>query len=172
MRTENVVVTAYQHQWKQDFETIRQRIETAIGPWILSVEHVGSTAVEGLSAKPIIDIDVVMADEADFPKIVTSLARLGYEHEGDLGIKGREAFRYNSRPDWPEHHLYVCPAHSKELHRHLTFRDYLRTHPEAVERYSLVKEAAATAFPHDIDAYMARKSTCIAEFYRACGLET
>lgn len=170
MRTEKVVVTPYQPRWKKDFEQIKQTITEAIGPWIVAIEHVGSTAVEGLSAKPIIDIDAVMANQADFLKIVDVLAQLGYQHEGNLGIEGREAFSYDRRQDWPDHHLYLCSADSKELYRHLTFRDYLRTHPDAVVRYSQVKEEVAAKFPNDIDAYMAYKSSCIGCLYQECGL--
>ncbi|MGT2754965.1 GrpB family protein [Streptococcus ovis] len=171
MRTEKVIVLPYQSSWKEDFLQLKQMIDALVGPWILSIEHVGSTAVEGLSAKPIIDIDVVMSDEAALGQIVQKLAEVGYQHEGNLGIEGREAFRYEPRTDWPLHHLYVCSPDSQELHRHLTFRNYLRMHPEAVKEYSLVKERAATQFPSDIDGYMASKASCIEKMYHACGLE-
>ena len=68
------------------------------------------------------------------------------------------------------HHLYVCPADSEELHRHLVFRDFLRTHPEAVARYSACKEDAARRFPEDIEGYMACKGPCIEALYKLCGL--
>ena len=68
------------------------------------------------------------------------------------------------------HHLYVCPRQSPELHRHLTFRDYLRAHPEAAERYGAVKEEAARLYPDDIGQYCKHKAPCIEELYRCCGL--
>ena len=68
------------------------------------------------------------------------------------------------------HHLYVCPQSSDELHRHITFRDFLRSHADAVKKYSEVKETAAKLFPYDIDKYINYKSPCIEELYRQCGL--
>ena len=66
---------------------------------------------------------------------------------------------------------YVCPKYSEELHRHITFRDFLRSNPEAVKKYSLIKEKAAELFPHDIDGYIEYKSPCIEELYKECGLK-
>lgn len=170
MKTKQVIVVPYNPQWKSDFEKIRSEIEDALGSLILRVEHVGSTSVEGLSAKPCIDLDVVIRDYSVFDAVAEKLSAIGYIHEGDLGIPQREAFQYLHKPHLQTHHLYVCPAASAELHRHTTFRDYLRTHPEAVMRYGSVKEEAARRFPRDIDGYIAYKAPCIADLYRQCGL--
>ena len=107
---------------------------------------------------------------AVFPTVKERLAFLGYEYEGDLGIRGREAFRYIGREHLQKHHLYVCPADSRELQRHLTFRNYLRNHPEAVQEYSRVKKEAALQYPDSIEKYMEYKSHCIEALYRKCGL--
>ena len=170
MQTKKVTVLPYDRRWKVAFEAIRQELESALGELALRVEHVGSTSVEGLSAKPCIDIDLVIKDYTVLDAVVKRLACIGYFHEGDLGIAGREAFRYTDKPHLQMHHLYVCPQTSEELRRHVVFRDYLRNHPEAVERYSRVKEEAAMLFPNDIDGYMKHKSPCIEELYAACGL--
>ena len=171
MRTKKVVVLPYDRAWKSAFEEIKAEIECAIGDLIIGIEHVGSTSVEGMSAKPCIDIDVVIRDYTVFDAVVSKLAAIGYTHEGNLGIKDREAFKYSDKPHLLTHHLYVCPQDSEELHRHMTFRDYLRSHPEAVEKYSRVKETAAKLFPDDIDQYIAYKSPCIEELYQLCGLK-
>ena len=171
MRTKKVIVLPYDKAWKTDFEAVRREIEAAAGDLILGIEHVGSTSVEGMWAKPCIDLDVVIPDYTMLAAIIARLEAIGYEHEGDLGIPGREAFRYSDKPHLKTHHLYVCPQDSVELHRHITFRDYLRSHPEAVKQYSAVKEAAAELFPDDVDRYIAYKSPCIAALYRLCGLE-
>lgn len=171
MKTAKVTVLPYDEAWASAFKAIQQEIEAALGPLILGVEHVGSTAVKGLCAKPCIDIDVVMEDYSQFDAIVQKLEANGYIHEGDLGIRGREAFRYSCKPHLMKHHLYVCPRSSRELHRHLTFRDFLRTHPEAAKKYGAAKERAAKLFPEDIDGYIACKAPCIAELYELCGLE-
>ena len=95
MRTRKVIVLPYDKVWKSDFEAIKAEIEEALGDLILCVEHVGSTSVEGMSAKPCIDIDVVIKDYSVFEAVVLCLATIGYIHEGDLGIKDREAFKYS-----------------------------------------------------------------------------
>lgn len=171
MRTAKVVVLPYDAGWQRDFAAIKRELECALGPLALRIEHVGSTAVEGLSAKPCIDIDVVIRDYDVFDAVVDKLAEIGYQHEGDLGIRDREAFCYSDKPHLQTHHLYVCPLQSAELHRHLTFRVFLRTHPEAVRQYGAVKEAAARLFPNDIDGYIRYKTPCIEELYIQCGLK-
>ena len=165
-----VIVVPYDEQWKADFEAIKQHLLPAIKDIIIGIEHIGSTSVEGLSAKPIIDIDIVIKDYSVFDIAVEKLASLGYIHEGNLGIKDREAFDYKGNADLSKHHLYVCPEFSAELHRHITFRDYLRNNPEALQKYSNIKEEGARLFPDSIDDYIAYKSPCIEEIYKKCGV--
>ena len=171
MRTAKVVVLPYDAVWKDAFEKIKKELWDAIGELIIGIEHVGSTSVEGLSAKPCIDIDVIIKDYSVFDEVVSRLGAIGYIHEGDLGIKDREAFKYADKPHLMMHHLYVCPQYSEELHRHVTFKDFLRQNPEAVKEYSSVKEKAAELYPGDIDQYMTYKSSCIEELYKKCGLK-
>ena len=164
-------VVWYDAAWQSAFEKIKGEIEEAIGDLIIGIEHVGSTSVEGMSAKPCIDIDVVIEDYSAFAAVVDSLKAIGYIHEGDLGIKDREAFKYSGKEHLLTHHLYVCPKYSEELHRHVTFRDFLRNNPEAVKKYRLIKEKAAELFPNDIDGYIEYKSSCIEGLYKECGLK-
>lgn len=170
MDVRHVIVVPYNPTWKSDFEKIKAELEPVISDLILGVEHVGSTSVEGLSAKPIIDIDVIIPDYSIFHDVAERLYAMGYIYEGNLGIEGREAFRYENKPHLQEHHLYVCPQDSKELRRHITFRNYLREHPEAAARYGKVKEEAAKLYPDDIEKYLEYKSPCIREIYMLCGL--
>ena len=170
MRTQKVVVLPYDKAWQAAFENIRLELDTALGDLAISIEHVGSTSVEGLSAKPCIDIDVIIRDYSTFEAVVQRLAAIGYIHEGDLGIKDREAFTYRDKPHLLKHHLYVCPQDSLELHRHITFRDFLRNNPKAAKQYGQVKEQAALLFPDDIDGYIKFKTPCIEELYKLCGL--
>jgi GrpB-like predicted nucleotidyltransferase (UPF0157 family) len=171
METAKVVVVPYDAGWKSAFEEIKKEIEQAVGDLIIGIEHVGSTAVEGLSAKPCIDIDVIIRDYAIFDAVVDGLEAIGYIHEGNLGIKDREAFRYTDKPNLQKHHLYVCPRQSEELRRHITFRDFLRSNPEAAKKYGAAKETAARLFPDDMDQYIQYKSPCIEELYQLCGLK-
>ena len=171
MRTRKVVVLPYDVAWQSAFEKIKGEIEEAIGDSIIGIEHIGSTSVEGMSAKPCIDIDVIIKDYSAFPAVVDGLKAIGYIHEGDLGIKDREAFKYSGKEHLQMHHLYVCPKCSEELYRHITFREFLRINPEAVKKYSLIKEKAAELFPNEIDGYIEYKSQCIEELYKECGLK-
>ena len=161
MRTAEIVVLPYDDAWKTAYGEIKKEIEQAIGDLIAGVEHVGSTSVEGLSAKPCIDMDVVIEDYSVFDTVVDRLSGIGYIYEGDLGIKDRHAFRYADKPHLQTHHLYVCPKGSEELHRHIRFRDFLRKNPDAAREYGVVKERAAKLFPNDIDKYMEYKSPFI-----------
>ncbi len=171
MKSKKVIVLPYDNQWKAEFEKIKDYLGKALGNRIIGIEHVGSTSVEGLAAKPIIDLDVIIEDESHFDNVKRRLEDLGYSHEGNLGIKGRDAFRYREIQDLMGHHLYVCTKNSEELKRHLAFRDYLRAHKEEMERYGAVKMDAANKFPKDIDGYIAYKSACIEEIYKICGLK-
>lgn len=170
MRTKDVTVLPYTPQWAEAFLTLRDALWEALEGVALAIEHVGSTSVPGMWAKPILDVDVVLPDSTSLPEAIYRLQQLGYLYEGDLGIAGREAFSYVALPRFMAHHLYVCPQDSPELHRHLTFRDHLRSHSDARERYSEVKREAAQLFPRDIDRYMQYKSGVIAQLYRECGL--
>ena len=171
MKTPKIIVLPYDKAWESAFEAIKKELTDALGDLIIGVEHVGSTSVRGMSAKPIIDIDVVIKDYSVFDEVVCRLGAIGYIHEGDLGITDREAFKYSEKTHLQKHHLYVCPQYSAELHRHVTFRDFLRCNPEAAKTYSSVKERAATLFPDDVDKYIKYKSPCIEELYVACGLK-
>ncbi len=170
MKTKRVVVAPYDRRWAVEYERIRQELTLALGETAIGIEHVGSTSVEGLWAKPIIDIDVIIADGSVFPDVAGRLAAIGYQHEGNLGIEGREAFRYDEKPHLMAHHLYVCTQDSPELKRHIGFRDYLRANPEDAAAYSQVKQQGAQLFPDDIDRYIAYKSACIEGIYQKCGL--
>ena len=170
MKTPKVIVLPYDEAWESAFVHIKKEIEDALGDTIVGIEHVGSTAVKGMSAKPCIDIDVVIKNYSVFGEVAAKLAEIGYVHEGDLGIKDREAFKYLSKPHLMMHHLYVCPQNSEELHRHITFRDFLRNNSEAVKKYSAIKEKASELFPNDIDKYIEYKAPCIEELYKQCGL--
>lgn len=130
MKTKHVVVLPYDEKWKQDFEDIKNELMKVLATFVNAIEHVGSTSVEGLAAKPIIDIDVVVKPN-DVKRAIAALESIGYLHEGDLGIEGREAFSYEEKEHLQTHHLYVCPEDSAELKRHLAFRDYLRSHYDA-----------------------------------------
>ena len=170
MKTDKVIVLPYDEKWKIAFEAIKQEILDSASDLIESIEHVGSTSVEGMLAKPCIDIDIVIKDYCVFECLKKRIASIGYIYEGDLGIKDREAFRYENKEHLMMHHLYVCPSYSKELKRHLVFRDYLRCDLDAVKIYSEIKEKGAQLYPNDIEKYIEYKTPIIEELYKQCGL--
>jgi GrpB-like predicted nucleotidyltransferase (UPF0157 family) len=165
----NIVVVPYNSNWVEEFQKIEKELFSVLNDSVLSIEHVGSTSVTGLSAKPIIDIDVVV-DNDMFSVVKQKLNIIGYEHAGDLGIKGREAFSYKNKEHLMEHHLYVCHKDASELKRHTTFRNYLRMHDEERDRYGQIKIEMAKKFPHDIDNYLLGKESVILDIYKKCGL--
>ena len=169
MRTRSVIVEDYNPIWKEEFKTIKNELVIVLFGKIISIEHIGSTSVEGLCAKPIIDIDIVI--DNNFEEVKRLLENDGYTYEGDLGIAGREAFKYVNKPHLMKHHLYVCNKDNNELYRHITFRDFLRSHEKDRELYSTIKKEMSLKYPHDIDSYMEGKQPVILDIYKKCGLE-
>jgi GrpB-like predicted nucleotidyltransferase (UPF0157 family) len=151
-----VVIEDYDPGWPLRFAELCVPLREALGPLALRIEHVGSTAIPGLAAKPVIDMDVVIPSRRDLPEAIRRLAVIGYEHRGDLGIRGREAFA--NPAGLPEHHLYVCDRENAELRRHLLFRDHLRSHPAEAAAYAALKRTLAERFGADRDGYSLAKS--------------
>jgi GrpB-like predicted nucleotidyltransferase (UPF0157 family) len=158
-RAEPVVVVPYDPAWPATFAALRDRIAPVLGELAAGIEHVGSTAVPGLAAKPIIDVDVVIRHADDLSAVAARLATLGYMDLGDLGIIGREAFRATA--ELPRHHLYVCAAGDVTLQAHLTLRDALRRDTELALAYAALKRDLAERFPDDRDAYSEGKSAFV-----------
>ncbi|WP_433655064.1 GrpB family protein [Nocardia sp. CA-128927] len=154
-----VEIAEYDPQWPITFDELAGELATALGSLALRIEHVGSTAVPGLTAKPIIDIDVVIESWDLLPDVTESLWPLGYQHVGNQGIAQREAFI--TPPDRPAHHLYVCAADSGELDRHVTFRNALRNHPDTARAYAQLKKDNALRFGADRVAYTEAKSVFV-----------
>lgn len=165
-----IEVVDYDPAWPVLFADITAPIRAAFagGP-PARVEHVGSTSIPGLPAKPVIDIDVVIPSRADLPDAIGRLAALGYEHQGDLGITSRDSFK--SPAGTPCHNLYVCAEDSPELRRHLAFRDYLRAHPEDAQRYAELKRELAARHVTDINAYVDGKAEFVHSILQKAGAE-
>jgi GrpB-like predicted nucleotidyltransferase (UPF0157 family) len=160
-----VVIVEYDPVWPSVYQAIAERIREALGDRVLSLEHVGSTAVPGLPAKPVIDIDLTVADSRHEALYVPDLERLGFR------LTIRES-------GWHEHRLLTAHDPSVNLHvfspdcpetvRHLMFRDWLRTHPADVRMYAETKIAAAaetTAAGEHVMDYNLRKQAVIREIY-------
>ena len=161
----SVIVVDYDPAWPQVFENLRSRVSEVVSDIAISIEHVGSTAVPGLAAKPVIDMGIVVPSEIEIAMAINRLAALGYIHRGDLGIAGREAFR--STEDLPQHNLYLYIQGNAALANHLSIRDHLRQNPAAVAAYGKLKKDLARRFPGDIDSYVAGKTDFLLAILRA-----
>lgn len=161
-----IVVVESDPAWPRQFDSLRRSIVTAVGDLALAIEHVGSTSVPGLAAKPVLDVDVVVRS-AFVAEAIAGLAAIGYEHRGNLGVPQREAF--HAPPGTIRHNLYVCPEDSPALANHRAVRDYLRAHPTAAREYGELKKRLALRFPDDIDGYVEGKTAFLAGILRACG---
>ncbi len=158
-------VVAYDPRWPADFEMVRARVWPAVAGVAVLVEHVGSTAVPGLAAKPVIDVDVVVSDRRDVPRAVAALESIGHRHRGDLGVPGREAF--DPLPGLPEHHLYLVVRGSPAHRDHIDLREHLRTHPRDAERYAAEKRRLAPLLATDREAYADGKAWLVRELLAA-----
>jgi GrpB-like predicted nucleotidyltransferase (UPF0157 family) len=145
-------------EWPRRFARWRDRIRAALGATALRAEHVGSTSVPGLAAKPVIDIQVSVADIADEAGYAGQLESLGLQ----LGSRDDVHRYFSPPPERPrELHLHLCQAGSGWEREHLLFRDYLRTHPAAAGRYLAGKQAAAATWRDDRWAYTEAKTDVI-----------
>jgi len=167
---QKIIVTKYDPRWILQFESLHDAIWPHLSDVACSLEHVGSTAVPGLAAKPIIDLTIVVSEKDCLPVVINRLAALGIDHRGDLGIKGREAF--SSLPGHPEHNLYACVLQSQPLRNHLAIRDALRRSPTLAKEYSELKFALASKYASDIDSYVEGKSAFLLSILREHGFST
>lgn len=138
-----MVIVEYREDWRKEFDSIMRVLQNSLSR-ILRIEHIGSTSIPGMMAKPIIDIDIEIANMDSFEITKKQLEKIGYMHVGNQDIEDREVFKRNGTLNHPildsiEHHLYVCPSNSKELGKHILFRNYLLNHKEYVHRYNEIK---------------------------------
>ncbi|MCM3781987.1 GrpB family protein [Neobacillus mesonae] len=164
-----IVVVKYNPNWVRKFEELRDFVFPVLSDLEVTIEHVGSTAIPGIAAKPIIDMDVIVTSQADVQTAINRLSTLGYVHEGDLGAIGREAFIPPKDVDW--HHLYLCTVDNAEYRRHILFRDYLRSHPVDAKKYSQLKLNLAEQFRDDRSGYTNAKSDFVRDILKRAGWE-
>ncbi|MCL4827001.1 MAG: GNAT family N-acetyltransferase [Caldilinea sp.] len=155
-----VEVVPYDPDWRQRFETEAAAVRAALGDALLGVEHIGSTSVPGLPAKPIIDMMPLVRDVREVDRRISAMAAAGYTPRGEFGLPGRRYFVKG-----PAHarlvHCHIYAADNPEVERHLAFRNYLRTHPAERDAYAQLKMQLAQAHPTDIVAYMDGKNGLI-----------
>ena len=160
---EEILVVDYDPAWPAWFERIRARVWPAVAEVAVRIDHVGSTAVPGLAAKPIIDLDVVVPSEDHVRPAIARLREIGYSWRGDLDIEGREAFVNPPGSDLPEHHLYLVVENNKAHLDHWLLRDLLREDAGARTRYAELKRRNVELADGDIAVYVAAKAELVAE---------
>ena len=156
-----VVVVPYDSSWQDLYQSEKRCILDVLGEEVANIHHIGSTSVEGLVAKPIIDILLEVGSLDALDAAAGRLEALGYEGLGELGIERRRYFRKGG--DDRTHQIHAFPAGDSHVIRHLAFRDYLRTHPEVRQKYAALKIAVAARCGNDIYKYMEGKDAFIQE---------
>jgi GrpB-like predicted nucleotidyltransferase (UPF0157 family) len=160
---ERLVVVDADPAWPEQFREIADYVATFVGESVMRIEHVGSTAVPGLAAKPIIDIDVVVAVESLVPEVIQRIESAGYRWVGDLTVSGREAFEAIATPPLPVHHLYLVVEDNRAHADHWLLRDALMDDPALTDRYAELKRANAVLADGDAERYTELKAGFVAE---------
>jgi GrpB-like predicted nucleotidyltransferase (UPF0157 family) len=147
--------------WVAQFQHEAKRIRGAFGEQRIEIRHIGSTAINGIHAKPIIDILLTVEDLSVVDHGIVAMQALGYEAQGEFGIPGRRYFRKNDSNGTRTHHVHSFVHDSDAAKRHLAFRDYMNAHPNIAQEYSSLKQRLAREFPTDMEAYMDGKDAFI-----------
>lgn len=166
LENDTVRLTPYQPDWERAFLGERARLYQTLGNALLEVQHIGSIAVPGLSAKPVLDIGVAVRDFDEAFALVGPLEALGYAYRGEYGISRRHYFVKGAPRT---HHLHVLEHASPEWRNHLRFRDHLRHHPNAATAYAALKQRLTERFPRDRNAYTDGKHTFIQAILNRAG---
>lgn len=157
---DKVVLVAYQESWRRQFRRERKRLLGACGEKLSAVEHVGSTSVPGLIAKPLLDIAAALGAFEDGEDAVPCIIRLGYEYLGEHGVPGR--FYFVLRDEGRSlAHLHMYEQSHPDLHDLVAFKTYLLHHPEAVEAYAEVKRELYAKYRDDRASYTSAKGAFI-----------
>lgn len=177
-------IEPYNPDWKTTFETIKQALELRLSDLkpLIDIQHVGSTSVPGLFAKPIIDVDIIIDNKNLIGDVSQRLEDLGYKNKGEQGVSGRFAFRQTSGSTgstpftmpshmWQPHHLYVCYADSLAVKNHLLFRNTLRKDSELIEKYSALKNFLAHNPEMTREEYTKQKTDFIISVLATAGLD-
>jgi GrpB-like predicted nucleotidyltransferase (UPF0157 family) len=168
MSNDSGVVVPYHPEWPIQFQTIKKALLSKLDNLIIGIEHVGSTAVPGLAAKPILDMDAIYQRSENLPMIINNLTQLGYEYQGNRGIEGREAFKAPN--DGIKRNLYVCREGCLALRNHLLLRDHFLSNAEDREKYGHLKNELAPLYSASPELYLEGKTGLILDILKRYGL--
>ncbi|MGP4041866.1 GrpB family protein [Gracilibacillus sp. D59] len=150
----------YNSKWTEQFATERDKIVEILGDKVVRIEHIGSTSIKGLAAKPIIDILLGVQHLDEVSDFVYPLKEIDYEYVPKPEFKDRRFFR---KGEWGKgtSHLHICEYDSSQWIEKLLFRDYLRLHPEAAQEYEVLKKVLASEYKYDRHTYTKKKEPFI-----------
>ncbi|NDJ17938.1 GrpB family protein [Myxacorys almedinensis] len=140
--------------WREEFSAESKRIALVMGENIVTIHHIGSTAIPGIYAKPVIDFLIEVKDINETDAQTAAMAAIGYEAMGEFGLPGRRYFRKEQPSGIRTHHVHTYEIGSPEINRHLAFRDYMIAHPDVAQQYSELKRELAKQYPQNIEGYM------------------
>ena len=156
-----IVVIDYDPAWPEAFREIAAAVRALLEPLVVAIDHVGSTSVPGLCAKPRIDLVTVVASDADIPEAIRRLQERGYEYRGNRYNDGMWTF--TDGPGMRRQRLYVCAPGTLKHREWLLFRNHLRSNGDAAEAYGALKRRLAVEFAGDVDGYTRAKGPFVAE---------
>lgn len=159
MPKRKVDVIPYQMDWPKKFNEESTLLKTIFQDAAITIHHIGSTSIPGMSAKPIIDILIETNSIDSIDNYHSMMIEQGYEPKGENGIKGRRYFAKGGINR--THHVHIFEAGNPEIKRHLLFRDYMKAHPADAKAYAQLKNELAKQFNDDIDSYIAGKNAFI-----------
>ncbi len=157
-----IEVVPYNPDWPRLYSAEAERIAAALGGEMTAIHHIGSTAIPGIKAKPVLDFLVAVPRIERVDELNDSMVVLGYEPRGEYGIPGRRFFIKHTA-GMRTHHVHIFQNGNPEITRHLNFRDYLRAHPDEAQAYSRLKEELARQYPEDSHGYTEGKNEFVQE---------
>ena len=155
-----IKIIDYNSQWPEEFEQEKRLILEKLGSTVIELVHIGSTAVRGMGAKPVIDMLLGVEKVPPSPDTIEALQTLEYNYLGEFGVPNRHFFRKGMPMS---HHLHIVTWGSEQWEKPILFRDFLRTHPEEARQYEQLKRQSAIQFSHDRAAYTNSKTDLITE---------
>lgn len=160
LKRKKVKLFSYNPAWEKLYKKEAELLRSVIGKYVLDIQHVGSTSIPEVKAKPIIDIAIGVKNLKDGEKCIKPLKQLGYEYKHSAGIKGRHFFAKGSEKNWT-HHIHIVKLNGRFWKNYILFRDYLRKHKKAIQEYNELKEKLAKKYKNDRDTYTAQKHSFI-----------
>ena len=165
LKRHTVKQVLHHQDWKKAFEATKKLLEEKLGHLVIEIQHVGSTSIEGITAKPILDLALAYEDRKVVSECMPILEEIGYEFRGDGGENGGHVFLLCSSPDVRTQHLHLVPVDGIQWANYLNFRDYMKTYPHKAKAYEKVKQQLAKKYPNSRKNYTLEKTRYIQNIF-------